>query len=351
MPVKDYYAILGIPRTATDKDIKSAYRRLARKYHPDVNPGDKTAEDRFKEIAEAYEVLSDPAMRQKYDQFGHLGDGWRHVGEGFPGGGGYGPGPGAGGADWQQMFINPEEMRGGGGGAGFDFSDILSNLFGGGAGPQAGHGRHRRPHADRGEDATYEIEITLEEAYHGADRVLTLGVHEPCPTCHGRGVVNGRPCHACHGAGLVERTKTLTVKIPRGVADGAKIRLAGKGGPGQHGGQPGDLYLVPHIQPHPRFERKGDDLYTEVAVTYPEAALGAEVEAPTMEGLVTVRVPAGTSSGQMLRLRGKGMPHLRGEGTGDLYVKARVTVPKDLSPRERELIEELARLRRDNPRG
>jgi molecular chaperone DnaJ len=336
MAAKDYYAILGVSRTSAEKDIKAAYRRLARKYHPDVNPGDKSAEERFKEIAEAYEVLSSPDTRRKYDQYGHLGEGWRHVGDGgFPPPGG-GTRPGAG-----QGYFNQEDLR-----FETDYSDILGNIFGG-QGP-----RFRRSQAPmRGEDLQYEVELTLEEAALGTERAVTLSVHESCATCRGAGSVSGRACPTCHGTGSVEVPRTLTVRIPRGVKEGAKIRLAGKGGAGMMGGPAGDLFLLPRIAPHPRFERKGDDLYTEVPVTFPEAALGAEVEVPTLQGTVTARVPAGTSSGQSLRLRGKGMPRWQAEGHGDLYVKVRIVTPRDLSEHERELIEELSRLRPETPRG
>lgn len=326
---KDYYNILGVSRTATEKEIKSAYRKLARKYHPDVNPGDTSAEEKFKEVAEAYEVLSDKEKRKKYDKFGHLGDAWRHAGEG-----GFDFGQG-GGAQWRN--VNPEAAD-----FGIDINDLLGGLFGG---RTRGGGFHRQQMATRGEDMQYEVEITLEEAYHGAERTLTLAAHEECPTCHGTGAVNNKACPTCHGAGVVERAKTLTVKIPKGVKDGAKVRLAGKGGQGVNGGPPGDLFLIPRILPHPRFERKEDDLYAEAPISFPDAALGAQIEVPTLTGgVVTVTVPPGTSSGQSLRLRGKGMPKLRSDEYGDLYVKLRIMAPKHLTEREKELIEELRRL-------
>lgn len=334
MAAKDYYSILGVSRNASEKEIKSAYRKLARKLHPDVNPGDTRAEERFKEIAEAYEVLSDPEKRKRYDQFGHLGDAWKHAGAG-----GFNAGQPGGGA-WQQSYNgNPEDFQFGG-----DIADILGNLFGGGRAHAGGGFRRPQPGPQRGEDLQHEVELTLEEAYAGSERTLTMSMHEMCPTCHGTGVAGSRACPTCGGAGAVERPKTLTVKIPRGVQDGAKIRLAGQGGPGQYGGSTGDLFLIPRIQPNARYERKGDDLYTEISVTFPQAALGGEVQVPTMTGSVTLRIPAGTSSGQNLRLRGKGMPKLRDDGFGDLYAKVRVTVPKQLTDRERQLIEELASL-------
>ena len=324
---KDYYQILGVSRSATEKEIKSAYRKLARKHHPDVNPGNAGAEEQFKNISEAYDVLSDAEKRKKYDQFGHLGDAWKHAGEGgFPGGGQ------PGGAQWHS-YGNPQDM-------GIDLEDLLGGMFSG----QGRGGFRRQRMAAKGEDLQYEVEITLEEAYHGAERAISLAVHEACPTCQGTGAVNNRACPTCGGSGMVERPQTLTVKIPHGVHDGAKIRLAGKGGPGIHGGPAGDLYLIPRILPHARFERKGDDLYTEIPVSFPDAALGADVQVPSMSGPLTAHVPEGTSSGQSLRLRGKGMPKLHGGGHGDLYAKIRVTVPKSLSPHERELIEELQRL-------
>jgi len=326
---KDYYQILGVSRTATEREIKSAYRKLARKHHPDVNRGDKVSEERFKEVSEAYEVLSDADKRKKYDQFGHLGgDSWRHVGEaGFnPGaGGGFGGGG-----------FNPEDL-----GMNVNLDDLLGGLFGAG---KAGRFR-RQQMATRGNDLQYEVEITLEEAYRGAERTLTLRVHESCPTCHGSGnTADNRLCPTCGGLGVAESPRSLTVKIPKGVKDGSRIRLTGKGEPGMNGGPAGDLFLIPRIAPHARFERKGDDLYTDVAVTFPQAALGAEVSVQTLDGAVTARVPAGTSTGQSLRLRGKGMPKLMEEGAGDLYARVKVMVPKTLSDRERELIEELQRI-------
>jgi len=338
MPGKDYYSILGVGRNASEKEIKSAYRKLARKYHPDVNPGDKGAEDHFKELSEAYEVLSDAGKRKKYDQFGHLGgDAWKHAGEA-----GFNFGQG-GGAQWRTA--NPEGMD-----INFDLNDLLGGMFGGGRTSRMGGGFRRQQMPVKGEDAQYEVEITLEDAYHGAERALTLPVHEACPVCHGTGSDGNRICATCYGNGVVEKQKTLTVKIPRGVKEGARIRLTGKGGPGMHGGPPGDLYLIPHILPHPRFERQGDDLTVDVPLTFPEAALGAEIEVATMDGLVAAHVPPGTSSGQKMRLRGKGMPRLQADGHGDLYVRIRIMAPKHLSERERQLIEELKSLRNENPR-
>ena len=330
---KDYYHILGVSRTATEKEIKAAYRKLARKHHPDVNRGNPAAEEKFKEISEAYDVLSDADKRKKYDQFGHLGgDSWKYAGEGA----GYGPGP-SGGFHWQQGFGNQQDM-----GAQINLEDLLGGFFGG---QSRTGGFHRQHLATKGEDLQHEVEITLEEAYKGTERTVSFAVRETCPTCRGTGAVNNRPCATCGGAGAVERPLSLTVKIPRGVHDGAKIRLAGKGGPGSNGGPAGDLYLIPRILPHPTFERKGDDLYTEVSISFPDAALGAEVDVTSLGGPLKARVPEGTSSGQSLRLRGQGMPRLQSTDFGDLYVKIRILAPKNLSPREREIIEELRRLR------
>jgi molecular chaperone DnaJ len=339
MATKDYYNILGVSRTATEKEIKTAYRKLARKYHPDVNPGDKGAEERFKEMAEAYEVLSNTDLRKKYDQFGGMTDQWRHMDEnaaaGF-GAGGMGGGMGGG----QRVFVNPQDMgdmMGGG------FADVLQGLLGGRMG--GGYGRAQR--AQRGEDVPYEVEITLEEAFQGTQRTITLSGHEACPTCRGAGMQQNRPCAMCGGAGVVAQQKTLTVTIPKGVRDGAKVRLAGKGGPGANGGAHGDLFLIPRILPHPRFELRGNDLYTDAPVSFPDAALGAEVSVLTLDGTVTVHIPPGTSSGQALRLKGKGMPHLKGQERGDLYVRIKVLVPKNLSTREKALVEELREIRRE----
>jgi len=369
MEFKDYYATLGVPKTATEKEIKQAYRRLARKYHPDVNPGNKQAEEKFKEISEAYEVLSDKDKRAKYDQYGEY---WRQAtkagAEGWPGGFTTQTGPGA-----------PEFDLGGG------FSDLFETLFGGRTRTTTSRGRTRQA---PGRDITHDIEVTLEEAYSGATRNLVLTVPEACPvcggtgdqpgarrqtcptcrgtgrssgiggllgqdceTCGGAGTVAAERCSNCRGTGSVERQRRLEVKIPPGVDEGSKIRLAGEGSPGVPGGPRGDLYLTVHVRPHPQFERKGDDLTVEVPITFPEAALGAEISVPTLTGRVKMKVPPGTQSGQSFRLAGLGMPRLRGSGRGDQYVKVKVTVPRNLAPREREIISELASLRKENPRG
>ena len=339
MAVKDYYQVLGVARTATEKEIKSAYRKLARKYHPDVNPNDSQAEERFKEVAAAYEVLSDKELRNKYDQYGHLGDAWRHAGEGN-----FGDFSGQQGASSWQQYGNG---TGGGFEGNVDLNDLLGNLFGGG---MSGGFRRPQPSPRKGEDLQSEVIITLDEAYHGTERPLNMIIQEQCSQCQGQGVLNGQPCPQCYGQGVTQRNKIITVSIPKGVRDGAKIRVAGKGNAGNYGGPNGDLYLITNIKPHPRFERKADDLYTEVSVTYSEAALGGQIEVPTMTGVVTMTLPAASSSGKNLRLRGKGMPKMRSKEFGDLIARVKIVVPDNLSDREKELIAELRSLRDENPR-
>ncbi|MFN3653237.1 MAG: molecular chaperone DnaJ [Armatimonadota bacterium] len=367
---KDYYEILGVPKSASAKEIKAAYRKLARQHHPDLNPGNKASEERFKEISEAYDVLGDEEKRKKYDTFG---SNWE-----FGGAGGPGPGAGAGGFNF-----------GGGGVGGEGHFDIdLEDLFGGIFGGRGGGGRAARRGPQRGEDLQYEIEVTLEEAYSGGERRFTITAPDTCPTCHGSGAEPGakletcpqckgsgqgrnlggftlrgetcnrcggtgqvptQECHTCRGRGIVERPRAVTVTIPKGVADGNKLRVAGQGNPGSGGGPAGDLYLIVKTRPHPLFERKGDHLYVDLPVSFTEAALGAEVQVPTVTGKVTMRVPPGVQSGQQLRLSGQGMPRRSG-GAGDLFARIRVTVPKNLSDEERGLIERLRELRSENPR-
>lgn len=366
---KDYYQILGVAKGASDKEIKAAYRSLARKYHPDVNPGDKTAEDKFKSIGEAYDVLSDPDKRAKYDQFG---DQWKAYSQGGFGGGG--------------------RPQGGGvytdfGGVGID--DFLSSLFGGQpGGAEAGGfggfqrgGRTARSRMQPQAEVEYPIEISLEDAYRGTSKSFTLTLPETCQRCAGSGAIStgkGKPCNMCGGAGrlksgrgffgnnvcpqcggsgqqvdvcpecggegTVEKQKRLSdVKIPAGVGDGQRIRLAGQGAGG------GDLFLKISIKPDPRYERKGDDLYADFPVPYTVAALGGEATVETFGGRKVLNVPPGTQSGQSFRLTGQGMPILKTKGvqSGNLYARAKVTVPKDISPREKDLLTELAKLRQD----
>jgi len=307
MQYKDYYKILGVKRNVEEKEIKKAYRKLARQHHPDVNPDDKTAEERFKDINEAHEVLSDPEKRRKYDQLGSSWQQWQHKGRdprGF---------------DWSQWF-NQAQPRGGGarveyadlgdlfGGGGF--SDFFQTIFGGGGAPQA------RPR--RGQDYTQPVEITLEEAFQGTTRMIQK---------------DGR---------------RLEVKIPPGVRTGSKVRMAGEGSPGIGGGASGDLYLEVEVLPHSIFERQGDDLNCDVPVSLYTTVLGGEVNVPTPGGDVMLKIPAGTQGGRTFRLRGKGMPSLRHpQKRGDLYTRFRVQVPQKLSKKEEELFRELASLRQD----
>lgn len=296
---KDYYKILGVERSATEKEIKSAYRKLARKYHPDVNPGDKASEEKFKEISEAYEILSDKDKRNQYDQFGQY---WQQAGQQQPP-----PGWGQGGqGGFNYDFGGAANAEGFGG-----FGDIFEVLFGQGRGARNGSRNTWTP--ARGRDIEYEIEISLDEAFHGTTKVIS---------------VNGR---------------RIEVKIPKGVGNGSKIRLAGQGEPGR-GTDKGDLFLIVKVRPHPTFERKDSDLHTEVAVPYTVASLGGEIQVPTISGRVSMKIPEGTSSGQTFRLNGQGMPHVKGAGKGNLYAKVRITVPKKLSDKERELLSELAKI-------
>lgn len=398
---KDYYKILGVEKSASEKEIKSAYRKLARKFHPDVNPGNKEAEEKFKDISEANEILSDKEKREKYDRFG---DQWKMYSQGGNGGAGFPGGAGGFPGGFRVEYGGPS----GGAAGGPDLNDLFATLFGDmGAGPGAGRRSGARPNVRFSEgfdgervgggpttaprraapDSEAVINVSLEDAFNGATRALQLSVPETCQTCRGQGVRStgtSRGCPACHGTGkqsrgflgmggvcdmcggtgqtdlencptcrgegTVERPRRVEVKIPAGVGEGQKIRLAGQGPAAPGGGPNGDLFLVVHIEPHPMFERKGDDLYVDVPLLYTEAALGGEAKVPTLKGTrLTMRIPAGTQSGQTFRLGGQGMPKLRGGGSGDLFARAKVTVPKTLSARERELLTELAALHRAEP--
>ncbi len=331
---KDYYAILGVPRNATEKEIKQAYRRLARKYHPDVNPGDKSAEERFKEISEAYEVLSDPEKRAKYDQYGEM---WKYFSEQQQ----QQPGGFSGGGRWQDL----RDFGFGG------LGDLFATLFGDAFGRQGTADTEFGSPFSGSLDVEYPIEVTLEEAYSGATRTFSVALQDTCPQCGGTGASRtrsgfytlGQSCANCNGRGTVPRNKRLEVRIPAGVNEASKIRLQGEGLTGARG-QRGDLYLRVHMRQHPVFERKGDDLYVDVEVPYSIAALGGEVRVLTLKGSVTMKVPSGTQSGQMFRLSGQGMPRLKGGGYGDLYARVRITVPRTLTARERELLQQLAQL-------
>jgi molecular chaperone DnaJ len=367
---RDYYEVLGVDRNASQEEIKKAFRKLARKYHPDMNKEDPSAEEKFKEINEAYEVLSDPEKRRQYDQFGHAADG-----------AGAGPGGGMGGWDFGDF--------------GTSFDSIFDMFFGGGFGAQ----RAARPGPERGADLRYDLEISLEEAAFGLERDIEVVRLEACPTCGGTGakpgtspitcpVCGGRgqtaqvrttafgrftsittcprcggegrvidsPCSACQGRGRVRKRKKIRVKVPAGVDSGMRVRVAGEGEAGLRGGPPGDLFVFITVRPHEVFQRDGNDIVCEIPISIWQAALGDEVEVPALEGRATLRVPEGTQTGTAFRLRGKGIPDVRGGSRGDQYVRVRVVTPTRLTEKEKELIRELSKLRGgnradDEPRG
>jgi molecular chaperone DnaJ len=359
---RDYYEILGLDRGATDQQIKSAYRKLALKYHPDRNPGNHEAEERFKEAAEAYAVLADRDKRSLYDRFGHAGVS--------------GTGAGAGGFD-PTIFA--------------DFSDIfagLGDVFG--FGDIFGAGRRRRGGPQRGADLRYDLEITFQEAATGAETTIQIPREESCETCNGTGAAPGtspetcahcrgtgqlryqqgfltvarpcstcrgtgktiaKPCQTCRGAGRTAKERKLTVKIPAGIATGQRLRLYGEGEHGSAGGPSGDLYVVVHVQDHQFFHRDGDDLYCEIPISFPTIALGGTIQVPTLNGHEELHIPAGTQPGGRFRLRGKGMPNVSGRGHGDLHVIAKVAVPRKLSKEQKQLLEELGTTLKDETIG
>ncbi len=321
MAGKDYYAVLGVPKASSQKEVRQAYRRLARQHHPDVNPGDKAAEARFKEINAAYEVLSDADKRKKYDKYGEQ---WQHADQieemQRQAGGG-------------RTF----RVRQGGDGVTFEAGDLgdLGSIFG----SFFGGGRQRSPR--RGQSVEQRVEVTLEEAFRGSSRMLQLGVEELCSTCGGQGEIAGATCHVCQGAGVVLKPKRLEVKIPAGVDTGSRIRIAGEGGAGQSSGAKGDLYLAVSVRPHERFERKGDDLYVDIDVPVSDLVLGSEVEVPTLTGKVMLTVPPLTQNGKVFRLAGQGMPRLKGGDRGALFTRVRAKLPEQLSDKEKKLFEQL----------
>ncbi|MBE0415799.1 MAG: J domain-containing protein [Dehalococcoidia bacterium] len=321
MAAKDYYEVLGVSRNASDKEIKQAYRRLARKYHPDVNPGDPSAEAKFKEINAAYEVISDPEKRRKYNQFG---DKWQYADQ-FAGW------QGAPFGDFARKDTSTFDMG--------DLGGIFDGLFGGfGAGRTS-----RRPR--RGRDIEQPIEVTLEEAYHSSNRTIETQAQSPCHVCNGKGALRNAPCYSCGGSGMVLHPQRLEVKIPPGVKDGSRIRMAGKGVPGPGGGSSGDLYLVVAVKPHPIFQRKGSDLHEEVPLPLVDAVLGGEVNVPTLRGKVALKIPPETQNGRVFRLAGQGMPRMGDTKKGDLFAKVKVVLPEKLTKRERELFQQLKELR------
>ena len=361
---KDYYRVLGVSDTASQKDIKSAYRKLSRQYHPDTNPDDKAAEERFKEVSAAYDVVGDAEKRKEYDEVRKLGPA-----AGMFGGGGAGGGPGGPGGAYRFQDVG-------------DIGDVLGGLFGrgrrGAAGGPGGAGRGTGPH--RGQDLEADLHLDFDDAVQGLTTTIHLTSEAACSTCHGSGArpgttphtcpqCNGRgvlddnqgffsfsqpcpncggqgyviedPCPTCRGTGIEHRPREVKVRLPAGVADGQRIRLKGRGGPGRNGGPPGDLYVTARVGAHPLFGRRGDDLTLTAPVTFPEAVLGADIRVPTLDGgSVKLRIPPGTRSGRTLRVRGKGVPGRK--KTGDLLVSIEVAVPEKLSDDERKAVEALA---------
>jgi len=349
MAKRDFYEILGVAKNSSEDEIKKAYRKLAMKYHPDRNPDNKEAEEKFKEVKEAYEMLTNPEKREAYDRYGHAG-----VDPNMGGGGG-----------------------GGFGGFGDAFGDIFGDIFGGGRG-----GRSSGPQVYRGADLRYNLEITLEQAANGFDTTIrvpswdkcdtchgsgakpgtspvtcgTCGGHgqvrmqqgffsiqQTCPKCHGTGKIIPEPCPSCSGAGRIKRNKTLEVKIPVGIDNGMRIRSTGNGEPGTNGGPPGDLYVEIHIKPHAVFQREGDDLHCEMPISFAKAALGGEIEVPTLDGKVSFTVPEGTQSGKTFRLKGKGIKGVRSGYPGDLFCHVAVETPVKLTDKQKDLLREFER--------
>ncbi len=347
MSKRDYYEVLGVDKSATEVEIKRAYRRLAVKYHPDKNPGDKEAEEKFKEAAEAYAVLSDAQKRNRYDRFGHSGMG------------------GAGGSGFDPGFTNIEDI--------FDLFGF-GDMFGGSA---------RRSNVQRGADLRYDLEITLEEAATGKDAKIEIprletcdecegkgtaegsspetcvtcngsgqtryqqgffSVMRTCPNCSGKGQIIKDPCKKCSGAGRNEKKKTLEVKIPAGVETGSRLRIGGEGESGVNGGMTGDLYVFIHVAEHETFERQGSNLYTSAPISFTQAALGADIKVKTLDGEEDLKIPAGTQTGTVFRIKNQGMPSLGGRGKGDLFVAVTLVTPKTLSREQRKLLEQLAEI-------
>ena len=328
---RDYYDVLGVSKTATEDEIRKAYRGLARKHHPDINPGDKSAEEKFKEINEAYEVLSDSEKRRRYDQ---LGRNWK-AGADFT--------PPPAGEDGRVEYADMGDIFGRDGGSS-EFSDFFESIFG-----RRG-GRSGASFRMRGQDIEAEVPLSLEEAHRGETHNITLQKTEVCPDCSGSGTKDGKTCPTCGGTGAIRRPKSFEVTIPAGVRDGSLIRLAGQGEPGINGGAAGDLFLRVRIEPHRLFTVVGeDDIQIELPVAPWEAALGAKVKVPTLDGSVEMTIPPGTQGGQQLRLRKQGL-NRRGGGRGDEYVKIKIVIPAKLNAKAKELFERLANESNFNPR-
>ena len=349
---RDYYEVLGVSKGASDDEIKKAFRKQSKKYHPDLNPGNKEAEDKFKEVNEAYQVLSDSEKKARNDQFGHAG-----VDPNFGAGGGYG----------------------GGGFGGFDFGDIFGDIFGGGF----GGGTARRNGPRRGADIRQVIDITFEEAAFGCKKELHVQSQEKCdtcdgtgakkgttvttcpqcqgrgtvqtqqrtilgymttqttcPQCHGEGKIIKEPCRDCRGTGTVRKTKTLEVQIPAGIDHGQTIQLSGKGEAGSKGGPNGDMLLTVRVRPHAIFRREGNDVFIDMPITFVQAALGATVKVPTLDGVVELSIPEGTQTGSKFRMKGRGIQFLRSKGRGDQYVTVNVEVPRNLTPKQKEILKD-----------
>jgi molecular chaperone DnaJ len=363
MSKRDYYEVLGVEKSATEEEIKKAYRKMAVKYHPDKNPGDKTAEEKFKELGEAYEVLSDANKRAAYDQYGHAAFD-RRAGGGF----------GRGGGGFHDPFDVFREVFGGG--------SIFEDLFGGSRSDPSG--------PQRGDDLRYDMEITFEEAAHGCEKEVSVNKPEKCDVCHGSGAEAGartrtcptcggrgqvissrgifsiaqtcpqcqgagrmvdKPCKNCRGEGRKEKSSTIKLRIPAGVDTGSRLRSAGNGEAGLRGGPSGDLYVVLHVKPHEIFQRDGDDLLCEVPVSFVQAALGAEIEVPTLGATATIKIAPGTQPGTMFRLKGKGIKNVQGYGHGDLHVRVNVEVPTHLNSAQKAKLQEFAELcsAKENP--
>ncbi len=333
----DFYTVLGVPKTASEKEIRSAFRRLARQWHPDVNPGNPDAEAKFKEINAAFEVIGDADKRKKYDQYGEQ---WMHADQieemrrRQGAGAGFDPRFGGRGGGQTYQFSSED---------GFDLGD----LFGGGARQRGGGGVfgdifRRASGRTKGQDAEADVRVTLEEAFGGAKRTIEIRAgEEPCRVCGGTGQIAAATCHVCRGTGVAAPLKRVEVSIPAGVKDGQRIRLAGQGGPGANGGGAGDLLLRVHVTTHPRFERKDDDLHVEVDLPVEDAALGGEVKVPTLKGkTLALKVPPGTQGGKQFRLAGQGMPR-SGGGYGDLFARVRLVLPDPMTEEQRQLFEAL----------